>query len=279
MPNVPGRWLREPSIWRKISLNTWKEPDNATIYGVLDIEAGPLMTWLQKRTEESGIKVTMTHAVSRALAILMRKHPSTNVLVRGRKIWLRDKVDIFHQVAMPVPGNPGKTDLSGVTVRNVDTLRVEGIAQVLRAQAEKVRKKEDGEMARTRNTMFMLPEFLLKTVLAIIGWLTYDLNLVLPTVPRDPFGGAMVTAVGMFGIKTAFAPIVTFSKAPIVLLIGEIEDRVVAREGQVVIRKMCTITAAMDHRVLDGFVGGLLASGMQKILENPELLDADPSEV
>lgn len=276
MPNVPGRWQKEPSTWRKISLNTWKEPDNATIYGVLDVEVGPLLAWLQERSDQSGVKVTLTHAVSRALAILMRRHPTTNVLVRGRRIWLRDDVDIFHQVAMPVPGQPGKADLSGVTVRRVDTLPVEGIARALRAQADKVRAKQDGEMARTRRTLFLLPDFILKPALALLGWLNYTLNLALPTVPRDPFGGAMITAVGMFGIKTAFAPIVTFSRCPIVILVGETEDRVVARDGQAVIRKMCTITASMDHRVLDGFMGGLLASGMKEILENPHLLDPEP---
>lgn len=35
MANVPGRWQREPSTWRKISLNTWSTPDNATIYGLM----------------------------------------------------------------------------------------------------------------------------------------------------------------------------------------------------------------------------------------------------
>lgn len=274
--NVPGQWLRKYSIWRKLSLNTWSEPDNATIYGRIDVEVERLLDWLDQRTRESGTKVTLTHAVSRSLAMLMRHHPDCNVLVRGRRIWLRRDVDIFHQVA--IPRDDGQADLSGVTLREVDTLRVEEIADGLRARARKVRAGKDGEMARTRATMFSLPDFLLGPVLNVVGFLNYRLNMNLPTVPRDTFGGAMVTAVGMFGIKMAYAPIVTFSKAPIVVLIGEVEDRAVVREGEMCIRKMCTITATLDHRVLDGFLGGILARGMVELLENPERLDLEPAE-
>ena len=280
MPNVPGRWLEKQSIWRKLSLNTWVEPNNATIYGFLDVDMGKLTAFLDKRREETGVKVTVTHAVSRALSIIMKRYPECNVLVRGRRVWLRRDVDIFHQVAIPLEGGTDeRADLSGVTIRNVDTKRVEQIAQELRDKAKKVRARQDGEMARTRNLLFTLPNFILKPTLVVIEFLTYFLNLKLPTVPRDTFGGAMVTAVGMFGIKTALAPIVTFSKAPLVMLVGEVEDRVVVRDGQMVIRPMCTITATIDHRVIDGFQGGVLARWIVKLLENPELLDEDPADL
>ena len=196
------------------------------------------------------------------------------MLVRGRRLWLRKDVDVFHQVAMPIEGRPGKADLSGATIRQADTKRIEVIARELKDAADAVRKQKDGEMAQTRNLMMNLPNFVLTPLMKVLGFLSYDLNLTLPTVPGDPFGSAMVTSVGMLGIKMAYAPLVTFSRCPIILLVGAVEDRPVVREGQVVVRPICSLTASLDHRILDGFLGGLLASEMKRLLEEPELLDS-----
>ena len=123
--NVRGRWQKKLTTWRKISLNTWSTPDNPTIYGLLDVDVGDLKEYLARRSEETGAKCTITHAVTRSLALLLRRHPDTNVLVRRRKIWLRDQVDIFHQVAMPLEnGSEDQADLSGATIRRADTKSV-----------------------------------------------------------------------------------------------------------------------------------------------------------
>jgi pyruvate/2-oxoglutarate dehydrogenase complex dihydrolipoamide acyltransferase (E2) component len=276
--NVEGRWLKRPSSWRKLALNTWSTPDNATIYGALEIDVGKLDAYLRERSEQHGVKCTMTHAVSRALAMLLRRHPECNVLVRGRRIWLRRDVDVFHQVAVPSKTG-GQANLSGAVVRCADTKKVHEIAQELRQRAEAVRTDRDPELGRTQGLFRLLPGALLRTLLGLLGLVTYRWNLRVPGSPRDAFGSAMVTSVGMLGIRLAYAPLVTFSRCPIVVLIGQVEDRAVVREGQIVIRPMCTVTATLDHRVLDGVQAGTLASEMQRLLEQPELLDKEPAEI
>jgi pyruvate dehydrogenase E2 component (dihydrolipoamide acetyltransferase) len=270
--NVPGRWLDRLTTWRKISLNTWQEPDNATIYGAVEVEVGPLQAYLKAQSEEHGVKCTITHAVTRALAILLHRYPDCNVLVRGRRIWLRDQVDIFHQVAMPIDAAGGKADLSGAVVRRADEKLVHEIARDLRDQATAVREKRDGQMAKTRSLLFALPGPVMHATLKLLGWLSYGHNLAVPGSPRDPFGSAMVTTVGMFGIKLAYAPLVTFSKCPLLVLVGAVEDRAVVRDGQVVVRSMCTITATLDHRVMDGYLAGILARDLKLLLEEPTRL-------
>ena len=277
--NVKGRWLRKSTVWRKISLNTWSSPDNATIFGQMELDVGPLMEYLRRLSEESGQKCTITHAVTRALAMTLKRYPETNVLVRRRRIWLREDVDIFHQVAMPIDQGSGEADLSGAIVRCADTLKIPEISLELGKRAQAVRDRTDGEMARTRSTMMALPNFLLKWVLKLLGFLSYTLNLSLPTVPKDPFGGAMVTSVAMFGINTGFAPLVTFSRCPIIVMVGKAEERPVIREGQLAVRTLCTMTATIDHRILDGFQAGLLARSIRNLLENPENLDTDPRSI
>jgi pyruvate/2-oxoglutarate dehydrogenase complex dihydrolipoamide acyltransferase (E2) component len=272
--NVPGRWLDRLTTWRKLALNTWGVPNNATIYGTLEVDVGPLQAYLKEQSERHGVKCTLTHAVTRGLAVLLRRYPDCNVLVRGHRIWLRDQIDIFHQVAMPIDEGSGHADLSGAVVRRADEKPIHEIARDLGHQALAVREQRDGQMAKTRNLLFGLPGPVMRLTLKTIGWLSYRLNLAVPGSPRDSFGGAMVTAVGMLGIKLAYVPLVTFSHCPIIILVGQVEDRAVVRDGQIVARPMCTLTATLDHRVIDGFMAGLLARDMKRLLEEPALLDA-----
>lgn len=274
--NIRGQWLRRPSSWRKLALNTWSEPNNATMYGAIDVDIGELDAFLQERSAQSGVKCSMTHAVSRALAMLLRRHPECNVVVRGRRIWLRDDVDVFHQVAVPSKTG-GQADLSGAVVRRADTKKVEQIAAELKERADAVRSERDAELARTQGLFERLPGPVLRVLLGALGVLSYRLNLTVPGSPRDAFGGAMVTSVGMLGIKMAYAPLVTFSRCPIVVLVGKVEERPAVRDGQLVIRPMCTLTATLDHRVLDGVQAAKLAADMQRLLEHPTLLDCEPT--
>jgi pyruvate dehydrogenase E2 component (dihydrolipoamide acetyltransferase) len=277
--NIEGRWLREVSAWRKISLNTWSAPDNPSVFGLLEVNAGPLLAFLEDRSATAGVKCTVTHAVTRAVAMTMRRYPDVNVFVRGHRVWQREDVDIFLQVAIPADEGSGRADLSGAIIRRADTLRVEEIARQLRDRARAVRERRDGAMAETRSLLQRLPNFATRWSLKALGFLQYDLNLRIPGSPHDPFGSAMVTSVGMLGISTGFAPIVTFSRCPIVVLTGQVEDRAVVRDGAVVASPMCNLAVTFDHRVFDGYQGGLMARMVTSCLEQPEQLDADPREI
>lgn len=51
-------------------------------------------------------------------------------------------------------------------------------------------------------------------------------------------------------------------------------DEPVVRDGEIVVRKVLTIAATIDHRFMDGTQGAVLAQTVRKYFANPELLDA-----
>jgi pyruvate dehydrogenase E2 component (dihydrolipoamide acetyltransferase) len=109
-------------------------------------------------------------------------------------------------------------------------------------------------------------------MLKTVEYLTYDLGLDLRKLglPHDQFGSVMITNVGMFGLPVGFAPLVPFSRVPILLTIGAIEARPKAVEGKVEIRPMVTVGATFDHRLLDGFQAGRIARRFRAVVEDPE---------
>lgn len=86
--------------------------------------------------------------------------------------------------------------------------------------------------------------------------------------PEEYQGGTFsVSNLGMFGIKS-FASIVNQPQGAI-LSVGAGEERVVARNGEMVIRTMMTVTLTCDHRVVDGAVGAEFLTAFKGFLEEP----------
>jgi pyruvate dehydrogenase E2 component (dihydrolipoamide acetyltransferase) len=87
--------------------------------------------------------------------------------------------------------------------------------------------------------------------------------------PPDITGATFtISNLGMFGID-AFSAIITPPQAA-VLAVGCIADRVVAVEGQPVVRPMMTITLSSDHRVVDGAQAAAFLNELAGALEAPQ---------
>jgi pyruvate dehydrogenase E2 component (dihydrolipoamide acetyltransferase) len=88
-------------------------------------------------------------------------------------------------------------------------------------------------------------------------------------MPQDPFGSAMVTSVGMFGVEEGYGPIIPLSRLPIFLVVTEVRDRPWVEDNKVVVRPIMKIMATLDHRVMDGYKAGQLSAELKRI-EDPE---------
>lgn len=79
-----------------------------------------------------------------------------------------------------------------------------------------------------------------------------------------------VSNLGMFGIEE-FTAIINPPEAGI-LAVGRVEDRVVAEDGQPVVRPRMRMTMSCDHRVVDGAMGARFLQTLTAILEDPALM-------
>jgi len=86
--------------------------------------------------------------------------------------------------------------------------------------------------------------------------------------PEEYTGGTFsISNLGMYGIKQ-FQAIVNPPEGAI-LAVGGTEERAVAENGQVVVKKMMTLTLSCDHRVVDGAVGAEYLNALKKHIECP----------
>lgn len=278
MENIRLSPQERVSTFRRLAVAAWGPPRDPSIYGSVLVDATPALAWLEGLRARTGCQATVTHLVGRALAVALAERPDLNALIRLGRFYRRVDVDIFFQVALQAASNdPGALDLSGVLVRGADRKPVEAIARELGERLAAVREDRDPELAGARRALGLLPGALLRPLQVALDVLQYSLNLRVPGLPRDPFGSAAVTNVGMYGVTWAYAPLFPPSRSPIVVLVGAITRQPwVVHDGageRIEVRPVLPLHATFDHRVLDGVQAARLAARIQALLAEPALLE------
>ncbi len=253
------------STWRQISLELWGEPRDPTVYGNLEINMTRALEYLRQASQVSGTKITVTHLVAKAIARALAAHPEANAMIAGRRIYMRETVDVYCQVA-----TEGGRDLSGVKVVSADRKTIAELASELASSVKRVQSGDDGSEG-TKKAVLRAPAALLGPMIALVDFATYRLQLDLRSlgVAYDQFGSAMVSNVGHFGVDHGLAPLVPRTHAPIVLLVGRIADRPVVVDGHVVAAPCMTVGCTFDHRLIDGFQAGSMECIIRETLEDP----------
>ena len=256
------------SSWRRLAVHVWRAPTDPTVYGVLEVDMRRTLAWLDAvNSIPGGAKVTATHLVIKAIAKALAETPAANAMIALGRVYVRDSVDIYCQVA-----TDGGRDLSGVKIRHVDRKSPAEVADELTAAAANVRAGRDPGSEATKKALGRLPDVLLRPLLRITSFLTFDLRLDLSAVgiAFDQFGGAMVSNVGGFGLGNGLAPLVPISRSPIVLLVGEVSERPLAENGTVIAAPIVNIGATFDHRLIDGYQASVMARTVIESVRDPE---------
>jgi len=250
------------SSFRRMAAGMWRSPRDPSIYGQMDVDATAALAFLAEQPE----RVTVTHLVARAVAVALREQPELNAKVRfwGR-LEQRETIDLFVTVATG-------GDLSGARIDRADHKSLGELAREVGERAGKIRKGDDKDYARTRGTMKSLPWWLARPATWATDLLVNELHVELPGMPGDPFGSAIITSVGMFGIDSAFAPFVPLARCPMLILVPEVRPRPWAVGDAVEARPVLRLCATFDHRIIDGAAAGRFAARLSELFASPALL-------
>lgn len=271
MPNLALTPKKNLSSFRRIAIGTWRTAYDPTVYGTLALRADKVLWYLGEFRERTGKRATLSHLMAKAVSITLSEMPDANAILRWNRIYLRNDIGVFFQVAMEDEVT-GEIDLSGATIFDAHKKSLLEIVEEFEKKVGSVRKKEDKNLEGSRNLFKSIPFFLLNTMLDLIGWLSFTLNLDLrwAGIPKDPFGSAMVTNIGSLGLEEAYVPLVPYSRVPLLIALGQVKDEAVVEDGKLEIGKMVRAFATFDHRVLDGMHASKMSKTLKRIFADPE---------
>lgn len=263
--------------WRKLASAVWGPPNDPQIYGMLELDATGLLAFV-RAARERGHRITPTHLAGRAVGEALRAVPSLNVRLVGGRAIPRPSIDVFFITSV----GQGH-DLTGVKIAGISSKSAAEVGAELDARASEQRAGRDPDLARAKQLLERLPRAPLRVALRAATWLVGEHAVGLPSLglAPAPFGSAMVSSVGMFGLPSGFTPLAWLYTVPVIVLLGEISDKPVAIDGRVEVRPVLPVTATIDHRYADGSELGVALKAFRAYLEDPsqfepELLPMSP---
>jgi pyruvate dehydrogenase E2 component (dihydrolipoamide acetyltransferase) len=263
------------SLFRKIAMGSWWTAGDPSVYGIVEIDMAPALEWMQNKEQQSGVRLSISHLMGKAMAILLQERPEINGIIKRRRIYLRKHVDLFFQVNVPGKGADAisKATLSGVTVRKAETLTTLEIAQVLNDKALSLKTTGEGELSKSVKQVTWVPWWAMKFVLNFFSSLNYDFNfpMQLLGLTKDPFGSVMITNIGALGGELALAPLVPYTRVPILIAMGEIQPRPWVVDQEVVVRPVMKVGVTFDHRFMDGTHAAAMSRKLKECFQNPEI--------
>lgn len=181
-----------------------------------------------------GVRISYTDIYVKAAAKVLKEIPMVNASVIDNEIIIWEDINIGVAVALQ-----GADVLGGglivPVIRNADKKSLSEISLELKNTVQKAR---DGNL-----------------------------------MPDDVSGGTFtITSMGGMGGGWGFGTPIINQPQSAILQPGGIMDRVVVKDGEIVIRPMMPCSFTYDHRVLDGVPAGKFMGRFAQILQNPILL-------
>jgi pyruvate dehydrogenase E2 component (dihydrolipoamide acetyltransferase) len=270
MGNLALRKKKDVSPFRKLAIGTWQTAYDPSVYGTMNLRMEQALAYTQAFREATGKRLTVTHMMAKAAAAVFQRMPDANAILRWNRIYMRERIGVFFQVVLEDP-RTGEIDLSGTVNYDPEQKTVEQIYDEFATKVERVRAAKDRKLESSRGMFRRMPYFMLNRMLRLVSFFSYTLNLNLRWmgVPKDPFGSIMITNIGSLGLQEAYVPLVPYSRVPIVLAMGAVEDAPVVEDGAVVPGKLMRVCATFDHRVLDGAHAAIMARTLRAWMEHP----------
>lgn len=268
--NAELKPMERVSSFRKIALGTWSAPRDPQIYGTLSVRMEAALDYLEAYRAATGRRLTITHLVGKAAARALAALPEANAVLRFGRPYLRERISVFFSVATEDP-ETGAIDLSGAKLDDVDRASLDAIVDGLEREVSRVRSGTDEDLKASRDTFRRLPALASRALLDTIAFGLFDLNLDLRRLglPKDPFGSVIVTNIGSLGLTEAYAPLMAYSRTPLLLAVGAAVDAPVVEDGALKVGKVMRVHATLDHRLLDGKHAAILARVIRETLEDP----------
>ncbi|HVF20967.1 MAG TPA: 2-oxo acid dehydrogenase subunit E2 [Mycobacteriales bacterium] len=253
---------------RKIAIATWRPSRDGRLYGRLAIDASALTAHLERLRAESGRRITVTHAVGKAVALALHAVPEAHGRVVAGRFVAYPSCDIGF--AVDIEG----ADLAPVKVLRTGEKSLLEIADEVIEGARRLRAGEDHGFATSSALARAVPWFLSRPLLSLAGLVNGGLGWRAFGQPGYPLGSAFVSNVGPFGLDEGLVAPVPFARVPIYVLVGRVNDAATVVDGAVEVRPQLVLTFPADHRIVDGAQAGRLVAVVKESLLDPARLDA-----
>lgn len=233
-----------------------------------------------KTQRASGYKgIGMLHLFIAAYIRCVAALPGLNRFVSGRRIYARDNIEVVMAVKRGMSINATETTLK-VKFEPTDTIY--DVHNKLNKAVEEIKSSEGGNPTDELAEKFSkYPRFVIRFALWLFNIADYFGLLPKKIIDASPFHGSMIISdLGSLGIGPIYHHIYNFGNLPVFISFGSKRHVFeLDQHGTPVERKYVDAKFVLDERTIDGHYYATVFKYMDKIIQNPEILEVPPEIV
>jgi pyruvate dehydrogenase E2 component (dihydrolipoamide acetyltransferase) len=247
--------------WRISAGTIYGPPLDGKIYGAMEIDVTEAIAFINKE-RASGLKLTLTHLTTSVLAkVYAIDVPELNCYTARGRFFRRPSVLAGITILQDESG-----ELGMAMIDDADKKSLAIIVQETRAGMKTTRSGAHGAEVENKHLLAKIPWPFRMWLYKFVRLSVLKLGLNLPFLGITPlsFGSFCVSNIGALGVSFGLGALLPPSNLSALFTMGKPEQRVVVRDGEMVIRTMMTLGATFDHRIVDGYHAGQLVKAVHR---------------
>ena len=209
-----------------------------------------------------------THCVIAATAIGLAENPSMNRFMNGGRLYQRKGRWITFSMKRQKQNKKAKLAAVKMEIEPGLTFRqfCEQVNGQIGVQRSGKRTRDDHEF----DLLSALPGWVLRRALTVLQWANRHNLLPGAYIATDAmFTSVFVANLGSLQMGAGYHHLYEWGTCPLFLMVGQVEERAVVRDGQVVVRRILPVRFSYDERIDDGLTARFGIDAVRRVLEDP----------
>ena len=252
--------------YRRIMQYIMPTRNESLVYFDVQVGASALLAYLDRNREKG---ITLIHVLVAALAQTLDDNPKMNRFVSGRRLYQRKGKSITFTAKRK------KLDAqSKLAMVQLHLDEGESFASLVARINEKINVERSGSRTyadKEYDLFNLLPRPLLVGAVKFLKLLDYY-NILPGFFIRDDalYVSCVMTNLGSLKMAPAYHHLYEWGNCPLFVMVGQIEERVVAHDGEVSTERVLPLRIAYDERIEDGLTAKKGIDRFRSIIEAPE---------
>lgn len=252
--------------FRRIMQFVMQTRNESVVYFDSYIEAEELLEYVAAAREH--FHVDVTHCLVGAGMRGLQEYPSMNRFTVGRRLYQRKDVEVTFSMKRKKLDRAAKLATVKMTAQPDESFRelCERIGAKVNVERSDAKTYQDKEY----DLFLLLPRFVLNVSVKLMRWLDYHNLLPYAFIKDDAiYTSLFIANLGSLKMGAAIHHLYEWGNCPLFMMAGEIEERPVVVDGQIVARKILHLRYSYDERIDDGLNARFGIDSVKRILENP----------
>jgi len=258
--------------WRKVAATIYKKPVDSKIFGSVEIDVTELEEFISRKRKE-GLKITLTHIFVLIVARALKNEvQELNTYIKRGNVIHRDHVDAM----VSVLNDEGQ--MSSVKIQNADRMTLTELAAAMNDEIRNSKLGKENKTMRMKGFLARIPWPFRNWVFKLIRTITIDWGIKITPLglSGESFGSFVITNIGSIGLDMGYPALFPTANVGIVFVMGGVSKKPAVVNDQIVVRRIMSLGAALDHRVVDAIHGGKLFKYIKQVVRNPGILEESP---